>query len=86
MERLLTKDLLSSPLLQEWSGQQSHQSRSKADLVVSLVPATLHADIARLAVKHKVHMVTASYVSPEMQALDEEAKAGSGWPLALRNP
>lgn len=48
---------------------------SKADLVVSLVPAALHASIARLAVKHRVPVVTASYVSPEMQALDEDAKA-----------
>lgn len=48
-----------------------------ADLVVSLVPAQLHVGVARVAVKHGVPLVTASYVSPEMQALDAEAqKAG----------
>jgi len=46
-----------------------------ADLVVSLVPATLHMTIAKLAVQHKKHMVTASYVSPQMQELDAEARA-----------
>jgi len=46
-----------------------------ADIVVSLVPASLHVGIARLAIKHQKHMVTASYVSPEMQALDDEARA-----------
>jgi len=45
-----------------------------SDLVVSLVPATLHASIARLAIQHRKHMVTASYVSPEMQSLDAEAR------------
>lgn len=49
----------------------------ETDLVVSLIPATFHVPVARLAVKHRKHMVTASYVSDEMQALDEEArKAG----------
>jgi len=47
----------------------------EADLVVSLVPATLHVGIARLAIQHRKPMVTASYVSPEMQALDAEASA-----------
>jgi len=46
-----------------------------ADVVVSLVPASLHVGIARLVIKHKKQMVTASYVSPEMQALDSEARA-----------
>jgi len=46
-----------------------------SDLVVSLAPASLHLGVARLAVRHGVHMVTASYVSPAMQALDSEAKA-----------
>ena len=43
-------------------------------LTVSLLPATKHADVARLCVDHKRPMVTASYVSEEMTALDAEAK------------
>lgn len=47
----------------------------EADLIVSLVPATLHVGIARLAILHRKPMVTASYVSEEMQSLDAEANA-----------
>ncbi len=48
-----------------------------ADVVVSLLPATFHMLAAEKCVKHKVDMVTASYVSPEIQSLHEEAeKAG----------
>jgi len=47
----------------------------EADVIVSLVPASLHVGIARLAIQHCKHMVTASYVSEEMQSLDAEASA-----------
>ncbi|KAI8329962.1 Saccharopine dehydrogenase-domain-containing protein [Chlamydoabsidia padenii] len=47
---------------------------SKADVVVSFVPAFLHANVAKLCVQQRKHMVTASYVSPEMQSLDQQAK------------
>lgn len=46
-----------------------------ADVAVSLVPYALHPRIARLCIEHRVPLVTASYVSPEMQALDAEARA-----------
>jgi len=44
------------------------------DLVISMLPASMHMNVARLCVQHGRHLVTASYVSDEMQALDEEAK------------
>jgi len=46
-----------------------------AELVVSMVPAAFHVPIARMAIQRRRHMVTASYVSGEMEALDAEAKA-----------
>lgn len=46
-----------------------------SDVVVSLLPATMHAPIAKEAVEQGKHMVTASYVSAEMAALDASAKA-----------
>lgn len=50
---------------------------SKADIVVSMLPAFLHPKIAEQCVALKKSMVTASYVSPEMNRLDESArKAG----------
>ncbi|MEI8204493.1 MAG: saccharopine dehydrogenase C-terminal domain-containing protein [Bacteroidota bacterium] len=44
------------------------------DLVVSLLPYVFHVTIAEHALKYKKNMVTTSYVKPEMQALDEDAK------------
>ena len=46
----------------------------EVDLVISLLPATMHTTFAEMAIKHKRHMVTASYVSEAMQALDQSAK------------
>ncbi|KAH9934612.1 saccharopine dehydrogenase [Amylocystis lapponica] len=45
------------------------------DLVISLVPYTFHAAVIRAAIKGHTHVVTTSYVSPAMRALDAEAKA-----------
>ena len=37
----------------------------------SLVPAFLHAQVAQVCIDQRTHMVTASYVSEEMEELDE---------------
>jgi saccharopine dehydrogenase (NADP+, L-glutamate forming) len=47
---------------------------SKADIVVSMLPAFMHMSVAKDCVKNKKHLVTASYVSKEMAALDDDAK------------
>lgn len=44
------------------------------DLVISLLPYTLHVDIAKICIKMKRNMVTASYTSPQMRALNDGAK------------
>ena len=44
------------------------------DLSISLLPYVYHPTVARLCVKHRKQMVTTSYVKPEMQALDAQAK------------
>lgn len=45
------------------------------DLAVSLLPYAYHPVVARLCVKHHVHMVTTSYVKPAMADLDAAARA-----------
>ena len=45
-----------------------------AHIVVSLLPWTMHAQIARMCLEHKRHLVTASYVKEEMKALDGPAR------------
>ncbi len=47
---------------------------AEADLVVSLLPANYHAEIAKLCIELGTNMATTSYVSPEMKALDKPAK------------
>lgn len=45
-----------------------------ADAVVSLLPADLHPPVARVCLEHRVPLVTTSYVSDAMRALDGEAR------------
>jgi len=47
----------------------------EADLAVSLLPWIYHPAVARLCVKHRVHMVTTSYVKEPMAQLDAAARA-----------
>jgi len=47
---------------------------SKADVVISLMPAHLHPAVARLCIAMKKHFLNASYVSDEMKKLDAAAK------------
>jgi len=47
---------------------------SKADIVVSMLPAHMHVQVAEDCIALRKHMVTASYISPEMEALDARAK------------
>ncbi len=49
----------------------------KADIVISMLPAHMHIDVAKDCVTFKKNMVTASYISDAMQSLDEEAKANN---------
>jgi saccharopine dehydrogenase-like NADP-dependent oxidoreductase len=44
------------------------------DLVISMLPAFMHGDVARDCVEFGKHLATASYVSADMKALDNEAK------------
>jgi len=46
----------------------------KADLVISMLPAHFHIDVAKDCLELKTNLITPSYISPEMKALDEEAK------------
>ncbi|WP_426062736.1 saccharopine dehydrogenase family protein [Flavobacterium sp. DSP2-3-1] len=45
-----------------------------ADIVISMLPAHLHIQVAKDCIIYKKHLVTASYVSDAMQQLDAAAK------------
>ncbi|KAI0075026.1 hypothetical protein K474DRAFT_1647191 [Panus rudis PR-1116 ss-1] len=49
----------------------------EADVVISLLPVPFHPRIAELCIKHRKHMVTASYISPAMRSLHERARSSS---------
>jgi len=46
-----------------------------SDAVISLLPAKYHPVVAQECLKQGKHLFTTSYVSPEMKAMDAEAKA-----------
>jgi saccharopine dehydrogenase-like NADP-dependent oxidoreductase len=46
----------------------------RVDLVVSMIPPKMHVIVAKACIKHGKNMVTTSYISPEMMALDKEVK------------
>ncbi|SFN51684.1 Saccharopine dehydrogenase, NADP-dependent [Flavobacterium succinicans] len=55
--------------------QQRQEAIQKATIVISMLPAHLHIEVAKDCVLFQKHMVTASYISEAMQALDAEVKA-----------
>ena len=46
----------------------------KTDIVISMLPARFHIQVAKDCITFKKHLVTASYISKEMKSLDKEAK------------
>ncbi|MFO7369143.1 MAG: saccharopine dehydrogenase family protein [Bacteroidales bacterium] len=61
--------------LDVFNEQQLDEEVQQADLVISMLPALFHPLVARACLRHRRSMLTASYVSPEMNDLDAEAKS-----------
>ena len=53
---------------------QKEEEIKNADVVISMLPASFHPLVAHCCLKYKVHMLTASYVSNEIKAMNEEAQ------------
>ncbi|MEI6696303.1 MAG: saccharopine dehydrogenase C-terminal domain-containing protein [Bacteroidota bacterium] len=53
---------------------QKEEEIKNADVVISMLPASFHPLVANCCLKYKVHMLTASYVSNEIKAMNEEAQ------------
>lgn len=47
------------------------------DVLVSMLPATMHLTVAEFCLEHQAHFVSSSYIAPEMAALDAKAKAAN---------
>ncbi|MBT8243995.1 MAG: saccharopine dehydrogenase [Winogradskyella sp.] len=77
-KKLVTTDKNVSVVhLDVFNGDSRTKAIKKADIVISMLPARFHIEAAKDCIKYAKHMVTASYVSEEMQALDEEVKANN---------
>lgn len=46
---------------------------SEVDLVMSMIPPSMHIPVAKSCLKYRKNMVTTSYISPRMSALNEDA-------------
>ncbi len=58
--------------LNVFNSEERENAIKSSDIVISMLPAHLHIEVAKNCVQFEKHMVTASYISKEMKALDEE--------------
>lgn len=60
--------------LDVFNNNERQTAISTCDIVISMLPAHLHIEVAKDCIMFKKHLVTASYISEEMQNLDIAAK------------
>ncbi|KGL58768.1 saccharopine dehydrogenase [Polaribacter sp. Hel1_85] len=58
-----------------FNSEQRQKLIKKADIVISMLPARFHIEVAKDCITYNKNMVTASYISKEMKELDKAAKA-----------
>jgi saccharopine dehydrogenase-like NADP-dependent oxidoreductase len=62
-------------LLDVFNSRQRREAIDNSDLVISMLPARYHIEVAKDCLEFGKHMVTASYISDEMQSLDAKVTA-----------
>ncbi|MEQ8687227.1 MAG: saccharopine dehydrogenase NADP-binding domain-containing protein [Imperialibacter sp.] len=55
--------------------EQKTKEITQSDLVISMLPAKFHIHVAEVCAEHGINMITASYVTDDIKALDEKFKA-----------
>lgn len=63
-----------SVILDIFNVEQRRYFIQKADIIISMLPARFHLEIAKDCIHYEKHMVTASYISEEMKELDTVVK------------
>ena len=61
-------------VLDVFDQQQRKEAVKDSDIVISMLPARFHIEVARDCISYGKHLVTASYISEQMQELDLMAK------------
>lgn len=75
-EKLINKHPNAKSILFDVFNQEQREKLiQKSDIVISMLPARFHIEVAKDCITFGKHMVTASYISEEMKALDKAAKA-----------
>ncbi|MEO6904666.1 MAG: saccharopine dehydrogenase C-terminal domain-containing protein [Bacteroidia bacterium] len=74
-QKIVAKPTTRAVVFDVHNDAQREAEIQRADIVISMLPAFLHINVAKDCVRYKKHLVTASYVSKEMAALQDEAKA-----------
>ena len=59
-------------MLDIFNEPERREAVQAADLVISMLPARFHIEVAKDCLEFGKHMVTASYVSDEMQSLNSK--------------
>ena len=62
-------------LLDVFNQEERERAVKNCDMVISMLPARFHIEVAKDCITFGKNLVTASYISDEMQNLDKEAKA-----------
>lgn len=62
-------------LLDVFNKEERERAVKNCDMVISMLPARFHIEVAKDCITFGKNLVTASYISDEMQNLDKEAKA-----------
>jgi saccharopine dehydrogenase-like NADP-dependent oxidoreductase len=73
-QRLQKHQNLSIIQLDVFNKSEREIAIKKADIVISMLPARFHLEVAKDCVQFQKNMVTASYISDEMKALDTAVK------------
>ena len=74
-KRIIGNHKMAKPLaLDIFQKEAREKAIQEADIVISMLPASLHIEIAKDCLKFGKNMVTASYISKEMAALAPEVK------------
>ena len=62
-------------LLDVFNKEERERAVKNCDMVISMLPARFHIEVAKDCITFGKNLVTASYISDEMQSLNKEAKA-----------
>ena len=62
-------------LLDVFNKEERERAVKNCDMVISMLPARFHIEVAKDCLTFGKNLVTASYISDEMQSLNKEAKA-----------